>query len=72
MAKADLFMKTDRGVVVTVADHGNHLAVAAGGAFINDPLQQWPGNILPLLIGVQVDRILHRETELWLNLGDGE
>ena len=55
-------VKADRAGIGGIADHGDHLPVAARLAFRDQPLQQLQADAAAVGRGLQIDRILHRET----------
>src|SRR5215212_722795 len=62
MGEPERFVKPDRCYCLTAADHGDHLAVAQHLAAREHLLQQPATDAAPHFGGVDIDRILERET----------
>ena len=54
-------MNADRTGIGGIADHGDHLPVAARLAFSDQPLQQLQTNAAAVDRGLEIDRVFHRE-----------
>ena len=51
----------DRSGIGEIADHGDHLPIAARFALGDQPLEQLQANAAPVGRGLQINRILHGE-----------